>query len=105
MRHGRRSRLTAEDVDRALRWYDEKPLFGHGCSDRGSGFAFCESAEVFVPAEGEVDLLDLAAGGKRARHENDDGADDTRPEPDPAVRGLKYNVYFSDFLRNINEGR
>ena len=33
MRHGRKRKLTTQDMERALKWYDAPPTFGHHCNE------------------------------------------------------------------------
>ncbi len=80
MRHSKRTRLTAEDVSRALKWFDEAHLVGHGVPGSGTaalggggrgqqqrggaapgigGMRYCEEADVFAVEEAKVDLMQL----------------------------------------------
>ena len=65
MRHSKRRKLTAEDVQRALKWYDAPPTFGHQhqedleqslvqIHDPASLGRSCES--LFAPDEQLIDL-------------------------------------------------
>ena len=65
MRHSKRRKLTAEDVQRALKWYEAPPTFGHQ-HQNGLEQSFvqihepgrCES--LFAPDEQLVDLHEFS---------------------------------------------
>ncbi len=57
MRHSKRKKMTGEDISRALKWYDEQPLYGYGQEDAtSSSFTPVSEAQVFVPADRVVTL-------------------------------------------------
>ncbi|CAB4061591.1 TAF6 [Lepeophtheirus salmonis] len=50
LRHGKRRKLTTNDFNRALRWYDVSPIFGQG-SETCPNFIRIPEAEIFIPDE------------------------------------------------------
>lgn len=58
MRHANRSRLTCADVNRALKWSNCQPVFGHECNpNQRIRYSYSAEARVFKYENDEVDLV------------------------------------------------
>ena len=38
LRQGKRRKLTTQDVERAMRWYNAEPVYGHGAGSNEPGY-------------------------------------------------------------------
>lgn len=79
MQHANRTKLTCADINRALKWSDCQPVFGHECnSNNRPRYCYSVEAQVFVYQEDEIDLVarhKVKQAGKTVldesyRHEN-----------------------------------
>lgn len=59
MRHGKRRKLSSDDVSRAMKWFDTPPVFGVGGSHQLTLHSVPET-EVYVNSNNEVDLPTVA---------------------------------------------
>lgn len=58
MRHANRTKLTCNDINRALKWSDCQPVFGHECNPNyRTRYCYSAEAQVFVYQEDEIDLV------------------------------------------------
>ena len=65
MRHGKKKKLTAQDMERALKWYDAPPTFGHQYNPTEQNYVQAPDATrpqetLFAPEESVVDLYDYS---------------------------------------------
>jgi hypothetical protein len=66
MRQGKRRKLTTQDVERAMKWYNAEPVYGHGAGSSEPGYTrIYESGKtgstpIFVPDEKLIDLRPYA---------------------------------------------
>ena len=59
MRHSNRTRLTCTDINKALRWSDSQPIFGHEfCPNQKLRYSYSAEAQVFRYESVPVDLVD-----------------------------------------------
>ncbi|XP_073410744.1 TAF6-like RNA polymerase II p300/CBP-associated factor-associated factor 65 kDa subunit 6L isoform X4 [Dendrobates tinctorius] len=59
LRHSRRRRLTVEDFNRALRWNNVEPIYGHGSPDPVS-FRSVRDGDCHCAEDREINLVELA---------------------------------------------
>ncbi|XP_078672562.1 TAF6-like RNA polymerase II p300/CBP-associated factor-associated factor 65 kDa subunit 6L isoform X1 [Branchiostoma floridae x Branchiostoma belcheri] len=59
MRHAKRKRLTAEDFNRALRWGNVEPMYGHNSPDP-MVFRPTKDAELYFYEDKEINLTEFA---------------------------------------------
>ena len=59
MRHSKRKKLNASDVDRAMKWYDAQPTFGYGGVDDPK-YQYVYEADVYVEEDNVLDLNTLS---------------------------------------------
>ncbi|XP_063801063.1 TAF6-like RNA polymerase II p300/CBP-associated factor-associated factor 65 kDa subunit 6L [Pseudophryne corroboree] len=59
LRHSRRRRLTVEDFNRALRWSNVEPIYGHGSPDPVS-FRSVRDGDCHCAEDREINLVELA---------------------------------------------
>ncbi|CAH1261635.1 TAF6L [Branchiostoma lanceolatum] len=59
MRHAKRKRLTAEDFNRALRWSNVEPMYGHNSPDP-MVFRPTKDAELYFYEDREINLTEFA---------------------------------------------
>lgn len=58
MRHSNRTRLTCADINKALKWSDCQPVFGHECnSNQRLRYSYSAEAQVFRYENNKVDLV------------------------------------------------
>lgn len=56
-RHANRTKLTCADINRALKWSDCQPVFGHECNpNERLRYSYSTEAQVFRYEESPVDL-------------------------------------------------
>ena len=61
MRHSKRRKLTAEDVQRALKWYEAPPTFGHQHqSGLEQSFVQIQDSLFAIPDEQLIDLHEFS---------------------------------------------
>ena len=65
MRHGKKKKLTSQDMERALKWYDAPPTLGHQCNQTEQKYIQAPDANrpqetLFAPDEALVDLYDYS---------------------------------------------
>ena len=69
LRQGKRRKLTTQDVERAMKWYNAEPVYGHGAGSNEPGYTrIIESSgkigsgnvPMFVPDEKLIDLRPYA---------------------------------------------
>ena len=57
MRHSNRTQLTCADINKALKWSDSQPVFGHECkSDQKLEYSYSDDAQVFRYDDKIIDL-------------------------------------------------
>lgn len=57
MTHSKRTRLTCSDINKALKWSDSQPVFGHECNpNRPLAYSYSMDAQVFVYENEFIDL-------------------------------------------------
>ena len=56
MKHSRRKKLTCLDINRALKWSDTPPIYGHGVNCEAIDLYRPVDEQVFVPDDPEVDI-------------------------------------------------
>ena len=62
MKHGNRSRLTCSDINKALKWSNCQPVFGHECSpNQRLRYSYSAEARVFKYENDEVNLVKRAS--------------------------------------------
>lgn len=65
-RHSKKRKLTAADMERALKWYDAPPTFGHQHNETEQNFVQVPDSSrpqqeaLFAPEENVVDLYDYS---------------------------------------------
>ncbi|KAM4018238.1 TAF6-like RNA polymerase II p300/CBP-associated factor-associated factor 65 kDa subunit 6L isoform 1-T1 [Anomaloglossus baeobatrachus] len=59
LRHSRRRRLTVEDFNRALRWNNVEPIYGHGSPDPVI-FRSVRDGDCYCAEDREINLVELA---------------------------------------------
>lgn len=77
MRHARRTKLTCADINKALKWSDCQPVFGHE-SNSGQRLRYSYSAEARV-FRYENDEVDLARRFSEKPTLSDGQLDEARP--------------------------
>ena len=69
MRQGKRRKLTTQDVERAMKWYNAEPVYGHGAGSNEPGYTriretgksgLTGNLPIFVPDEKLIDLRPYA---------------------------------------------
>jgi len=67
MKHGKRKKLTTEDVERAMKWYDAPPSLGHRHNDLEPTYVqvpdvgrLRDGEAIYAPDEVVVDLRDFS---------------------------------------------
>ena len=76
MRHSKRKRLSTEDVERALKWYDAPPTLGHQFNEADPSYVqvpdvgrrLSNGETIYAPDEQVIDLHDFSL--KPEAHEN-----------------------------------
>lgn len=68
MKHGKRKKLTTEDVERAMKWYDAPPSLGHRHNDLEPTYVqvpdvgrLRDGEAIYAPDEVFVDLRDFSS--------------------------------------------
>jgi hypothetical protein len=62
LRQGKRRKLTTQDVERAMKWFNAEPVYGHGAGSNEPGYTrIVENSKsgnlpIFVPDEKLIDL-------------------------------------------------
>lgn len=57
MRHSKRTKLTCSDINKALKWSDCQPVFGHECNpNERLRYSYSTEAQVFRYENNKVDL-------------------------------------------------
>lgn len=57
MRHAKRTKLTCADINKALKWSDCQPVFGHECNpNQRLRYSYSTEARVFRYENNQVDL-------------------------------------------------
>lgn len=57
MRHANRTKLTCADINKALKWSDCQPVFGHECNpSQRLRYSYSTEARVFKYEDNEIDL-------------------------------------------------
>lgn len=57
MRHSNRTKLTCSDINKALKWSDCQPVFGHECNpNERLRYSYSTEAQVFRYENSKVDL-------------------------------------------------
>ena len=77
MRHGKKKKLTAQDMERALKWYDAPPTFGHQYNPTEQNYVQAPDATrpqetLFAPEESVVDLYDYSLDTLQDEEQADD---------------------------------
>lgn len=58
MRHSNRTKLTCSDINKALKWSDCQPVFGHECNpNERLRYSYSTEAQVFRYENNKVDLV------------------------------------------------
>ncbi len=62
MRHGKRKKLTTQDLNLALKWYNAQPIygFGGGENDDNGSLTHVPEADVYANEEKVIDLAKVA---------------------------------------------
>ena len=65
MKHGKKRKLTSQDMERALKWYDAPPTFGHQWNETEQNYIQTPDTTrpqetLFAPDESVVDLYDYS---------------------------------------------
>lgn len=63
VRHSTQRKLTVEDFNKALRWSDIEPIYGHGNPEPVQNI-YIKEAEIFCLEDSEINLVDLTCAGK-----------------------------------------
>lgn len=59
MNHAKRTKLTCADINKALKWSDCQPVFGHECNpNRQLKYSYSAEAKVFSYDDEIVDLVE-----------------------------------------------
>ena len=77
MRHGKKKKLTAQDMERALKWYDAPPTFGHQYNPTEQNYVQAPDATrpqetLFATEETVVDLYDYSLDTLQDEEQADD---------------------------------
>lgn len=69
MRHSNRTKLTCADINKALRWSDCQPVFGHECNpNQRLRYSYSAEAQVFRYENNKVDLVQRSKEQPRAEN-------------------------------------
>lgn len=68
LRQSKKRKLTTQDVERAMKWYNAEPVYGHGAGSNETGYSKINdttktvpgSSSLFVPDEKLIDLRPYA---------------------------------------------
>ena len=58
MRHSNRTKLSCADINKALKWSDSQPVFGHECNPtQRLRYSYSTDAQIFRYENNKVDLV------------------------------------------------